>query len=365
MTNTDKVRNSSVEILRIVAMFFIIMSHYCVHNGLDRNGISFGFNKALLSWGTLGNLGVIIFVMITGFFMCRSKLKLQSVFRTAFATWFYSVVFFAVAMLAGDEPFSVKAVLKAFFPVSTSQYWFVSAYFALLLFVPFINKLISVLTRRHFFALNCIMVIMWSVLPTFTDKAFYSNELTSFVMYYMLGAYISLYPDSFFAKKSRCAVITVGSFVSVILWSAAVNFGGNAVHLFVRELNWYSRSSLFMIAAALSLLALFLKLRISSRFINTLASCTFGVYLIHENSYVRPFLWQTLFRVENFKNSPWLLLHMVGSVAAVFLLCSAVEYLRKKLVEKPVMKLYSKAEASLTDSRLYADICTYINKKLG
>ena len=364
MANINKVRNSSVELLRIVAMVFIVMSHYCVHNGMDRNEITFGFNNALLSWGALGNLGVIIFVMITGFFMCRSKLKLQSVFRTAFATWFYSVVLFAVAMLSDSNSVSVKTAIKSFLPISSSHYWFVSAYFALLLFVPFINKLISVLTRRQFFAVNCIMVIMWAVLPTFTDKTFYSNELTAFVMYYMLGAYISIYPDAFFAKKSGCAVMAAGSLAAAMLQSAATLFGESAVPLFVRELNWYSRSSLFMIIAAVSMLAFFSKLCISNRFINTLASCTFGVYLIHENIFVRPFLWQTLFRVEDFKNSPWMLVHMIGSVAAVFLLCSAVEYVRRNIVEKPVMKLYSKAEALFKDSGIYRKISTYINNKL-
>ncbi len=362
MTNIKRVRNSSVELLRIIAMLFIVTSHYCVHSGIDRSELTFGFNKVMLGWGTVGNLGVIIFVMITGYFMCRSTLKLKSVFRVAFATWFYSIVFFVLAMLLGGESFSLKAVLRAFLPITASQYWFVSSYLALMLFVPFINKLISVLTRRQFLALNCIMVIMWSVFPTFVNREFYSNELTSFLMYYMLGAYMSLYPDLFFVKKSVCAVFAVASLVVAMLWSAAVQFDGVAVPSFLRELNWYSRNSLFMIFPALMLLALFSKLKINSRFINILGSCTFGVYLIHENRYVRSFLWQNLFNAEEFKDSPLLILHMAVCVAAVFVLCSAVEYLRKLLIEKNILKLYSRLSEHLLNSRLFRKINEYTDK---
>lgn len=32
---SNKARNSSIEILRIIAMLFIVMSHYSVHGALD------------------------------------------------------------------------------------------------------------------------------------------------------------------------------------------------------------------------------------------------------------------------------------------------------------------------------------------
>ena len=209
------------------------------------------------------------------------------------------------------------------------------------------------------------MVIMWSVFPTFVNRVFYSNELTAFAMYYMLGAYIRIYPDSFFAKKSRCAVLAAGSLAAAMLWSAAVIFGGNTVPSLICEVNWYSRNSLFMILTALSLLALFSQLNINSRLINAVGGCTFGVYLIHENEYVRSFLWHTLFKVESFKDSPWMILHMAACAAAVFAVCSVVEYVRKMLVEKYVMNIYSMAETYFVNSRFCRKINAYIERKIG
>ena len=58
-------RNSSIELLRIVAMLFIVLSHLCVHNGVDVNALPYSFNKIFLQCGILGNIGVNVFVIIT------------------------------------------------------------------------------------------------------------------------------------------------------------------------------------------------------------------------------------------------------------------------------------------------------------
>ena len=63
--NDSKKRNSSLELLRILAMLFIVISHYSVHGGFNLNSINLLFNKVFLQVSTLGNLGVNIFVLIS------------------------------------------------------------------------------------------------------------------------------------------------------------------------------------------------------------------------------------------------------------------------------------------------------------
>lgn len=64
-----KVRNSNIEILRIISMLFIVISHYTVHNGVINASLPLGINRTLLEITTLGNIGVILFVIISGYFM--------------------------------------------------------------------------------------------------------------------------------------------------------------------------------------------------------------------------------------------------------------------------------------------------------
>ncbi|MBP3920714.1 MAG: acyltransferase family protein [Bacilli bacterium] len=63
-----KERNSNLEILRIISMIFIVISHWNVHSGL-KDAINVNFvNQFIINNTVLGNIGVIIFFMITGYF---------------------------------------------------------------------------------------------------------------------------------------------------------------------------------------------------------------------------------------------------------------------------------------------------------
>lgn len=68
-----KIRNSNLEILRIVSMILIIVHHYVVHGQFEWSN-TITTNKILLEVLSLGGkLGVNCFVLITGYFMVQSK----------------------------------------------------------------------------------------------------------------------------------------------------------------------------------------------------------------------------------------------------------------------------------------------------
>lgn len=69
-TIVQKQRDSKVEILRIIAMIFIVCSHYAAHgctHALDIISTDF-WGGTLLQFLTLGNLGVNLFMAIFGYF---------------------------------------------------------------------------------------------------------------------------------------------------------------------------------------------------------------------------------------------------------------------------------------------------------
>ena len=68
-----KVRNSNIELIRIISMLFIVVSHYTVHNGVDNTTLSLGINRFLLEITTLGNIGVILFVLISGYYLIEQR----------------------------------------------------------------------------------------------------------------------------------------------------------------------------------------------------------------------------------------------------------------------------------------------------
>ncbi len=68
-------RSSNIELLRIASMFMIILFHFSVHGAWPESGpLASDVAVEMLSFG--GKLGVNCFVLITGYFMVRSQLKI-------------------------------------------------------------------------------------------------------------------------------------------------------------------------------------------------------------------------------------------------------------------------------------------------
>lgn len=73
-TQTNKIpRNSSIELLRIITMFFITICHFATHGNFhfEENSMSImKFWWYFIEMG--GNFGVNVFVLISGYFLIKS-----------------------------------------------------------------------------------------------------------------------------------------------------------------------------------------------------------------------------------------------------------------------------------------------------
>jgi hypothetical protein len=101
-----------------------------------------------------------------------------------------------------------------------------------------------------------------------------------------------------------------------------------------------------------------------SRFINTVAASAFGVLLIHANSdYMRQWLWGDLLDNVRAYSSPYLALHAVGSVIAVYVICTVIDLLRIRLIERPFFVLWDKAWGGISSwyKRIESKLCAKLN----
>lgn len=74
---TRKKRNINIELLRILSMLLIVYHHYSVHSSWIFHN-SFSKRTALINIiGNFGKIGVIIFVLITGYFILSKDLVLK------------------------------------------------------------------------------------------------------------------------------------------------------------------------------------------------------------------------------------------------------------------------------------------------
>ena len=109
------VRQSNIELLRIVAMFFIIAYH-CVCNSTLWLELDFAHPSAksilVQLWGMWGKTGINVFVLISGYFMCVSHLTVKRYVKLLAELLFYGIATYLVLCYLGIERFSCLAIFK-------------------------------------------------------------------------------------------------------------------------------------------------------------------------------------------------------------------------------------------------------------
>ena len=86
-----------------------------------------------------------------------------------------------------------------------------------------------------------------------------------------------------------------------------------------------------------------------SKFINIIAASTFGVLMIHANSDImRQWLWKDTLHNAQMYMSSYFVIHMIGCTFCIFVICTVIDMLRIKLLERPFMKWVDK-KIQITD----------------
>jgi len=100
------------------------------------------------------------------------------------------------------------------------------------------------------------------------------------------------------------------------------------------------------------------------KIINLIGASTFGVLLIHDNIYVRNYLWESLFKNASFANSGYLTIYEIIVVFVVFSICIAIDMLRIYLLEKPFFKLLDKItnKQDIKDFKIYKTFDNLLQK---
>lgn len=149
-----------------------------------------------------------------------------------------------------------------------------------------------------------------------------------------------MYPHKMFdSKKIWGSVSLLSSVLCIVSIVIMAYVKPDQVFFFVMDCN-----KILALVTGISWFMFFKNIKIRySKFINAVASTTFGVLLIHANSdFMRQWLWQdTLKNLEVFSTN-WVYLHALLSILGIFILCSIIDFIRQKLIEKPFMKWWDK-----------------------
>ena len=336
-------RNTSIELLRIISMIMIMFHHFAYHGNFEWN-----FNEVKLPhlWYDFilmgGKVGVDIFVLISGYFLIENTEKLfqpKKLLKFWGQVVFYSIMTYLLSVMLRLNAFEIKQLIKVCLPITYPGWWFASTYFMLYLIHPFLNKLLHGLSKTEYQYLILMMVLCWSIIPTATTQLFESNSLLWFVTLYGIAGYVNLYGGN--QKLQSKHYFSLYFMVLIITYTVSTTFlflGTKKEEWSTHAIDFFEIERLPILLMAITLFMGFVTLKMNyHKWINMIASATFGVYLIHDSSYIRYYLWTNIFKINQYQDSTFLILYSILVVFILYVSCTMIDLIRKKLVEKPYM----------------------------
>ena len=321
-------------------MLLIVAHHYVVNSGvLDvMYQHSLSVNSILLFlFGMWGKIGINCFVLITGYFMCKSNITVKKFLKLVLEVEFYRVVIYLIFIASGYESFSLTGVVKAILPITSIGTNFTGCYLVFYLYIPFLNILVRNMSEKQHLALLGLVFFTYIFMGTLPKFDVTMNYVSWFICLYFIAAYVRLYPKKVFEKAKLWGVCTTVLAILCILSVLCCVWVGARIDKQIALYFVTDSNTILAVCIGVSSFLFFKNLKIKqSRVINTIAASTFGVLMIHANSdTMRKWLWQTVLNVRGafFSEPSLLILHAILSVLGVFTVCVIIDQIRIRTVE--------------------------------
>lgn len=362
MEQQTKQRDTNFELLRIISMLMIITLHFFIFGKItDKmpiNSLNYYISYFLKYAFTIA---VNLYVMISGYYLVKSKIKIKRIIKLELEIIFYTVGIYLVLLVLGQIEFNLIEFEKMFIPITTNQYWFMTAYMGLYILIPFINKLANSLSKKQYLALIIILTILLSLVKTINPEngVFEANNgygLCWVVFVYLLAGYIRLHLKKDFKTYNLLTVYFSMIFIQIIIRQLCEISTWYIAKEYLKISLTYT--PIYILIESVAVFLIFRKINIKNKIINkcilAISPLTLGVYLIHEQNYLRHILWDKILRPSNYINGGNLLIILIVDITLIFSVCCIIEKLRQI-----IFKLLGKTRIIKAIS---ADIDRVINK---
>lgn len=283
-------RNSSLELLRILAIVGVMTLHY---NDISNEAIVEGSiaQYYVMLTNCLSSCSVNVFVLISAFFLCTSnKRKISKISELIIQFVLFRVGNYIMLVGVNKSDFSFNTFINIILPVN----YFIILYSVLYVISPYINVLINELSYKQLKKLTVLLVCLFSletwlvdILYRVSDKPYdglstvglmgSQNGFTivNFVLLYFIGTYIRMN----FEKINEIKFMNViGLLIIILLIMYNMIFIEKWLGVDLAVLNY---NNPFVIVYAVLIVVLFMKLSIKSKIINELAKASFTCFIIH------------------------------------------------------------------------------------
>ena len=327
-----KVRNSNFELLRIVAMFFIVTYHIIAKTTMGEY-----VSSPYLSMVTMPlHIGVICFLLITGYY--GVELSLKKIVNLGGVTIFYNVLVYLVYSIIVED-FSLLRFGASFFPICLNpDLWFIRTYILFLLCTPVINYWLKNTTKEIRLLTLVSLAFMSLYVGCFgNDDSFQEGKnVVNFCFLYVVGN--ELHQREFIKDFKMSSLLFSYVVLNVVVCLATYFLTNTSFFPFFKELVWYYDSPLLILNAVL-LFMVFEQIKVQSIVLNNIAKSVFPIYLIHANLYTGRVLWPYV----NSYVEPEYSLSLICFIALIIMfLCIAIDKLLVLFYKRMIELIYNK-----------------------
>lgn len=264
-----KQRESNFELLRLFAMFCIIVYHLLGVIWHDDDAHSHGL---LIALQTPFHIGVPLFVMISGYFGIRASWR--GVLKILVPMFIYYVPIALVSNYV--EGGDIKDYIHSLMFLSQTEYWFVQTYLWLFAFSPAINLYIKDINLKKRITIIGVLAFITMYVGNFGNDPYVMDgkDVIHFILLYIIGDTLHEYRN-IWENISWKKILTIYLLLNVAVtvsyfWkqSICVNF-------------FFPYNSIGIIINSILAFILFGKIKLVSSKINYMAASSFVVYLVH------------------------------------------------------------------------------------
>ncbi|MBU3878704.1 acyltransferase [Faecalicatena sp. AGMB00832] len=350
-------RKSNIELIRIFAIIIITLSHLAWNTTVLLNE---GINNIIGDCFVIGGrIGVNIFILITGYFLCLQQRRFKSILKLWLQIFFYSIILYIISILLFHDSINITEFITYLLPVIFKKWWYASAIIGLYLIIPILNLLILQMSKNTHRLVLVVSTFMQVIIPTITNQETFYSDLCWFVYIYFIAAYIRKYFEREIEKwkSKKQIIIFLAIFTWILIFLSIIIMGklGNYWGIFKRAQYYFASNTSFfaLLDGILWFIAALTIKDISNNFVNTIAKHTFAVYLIQSHPFFNKHIYD-YFNSIVFSATFWL----QGFAYIVFLFICAfiMDSIKEPTVEKMINKMEKRKAYKKLEKILNYDI---------
>lgn len=269
--------------------------------------------------------------------MINRQVKYKKIIILLATMFFYSWVILIFVYIFMPQLCSVKLMFNSLIPIFVGENWFVSCYIIFFAFVPFINKFLGMIDKKIYEKFLIVAFGFYIFLPFLRMQTFMKEApILLFVLVYAIGGYLRLYFMEKITLTYHKQYIRNTVFILTMILSSILMLEITAIfvhkNILVTKATYISH--LFDIPLAIMIFLSFATMKpFFNKYVNIVAGTVLGVYLLHENMFLRRIIWDYIFPNVDYITSNWYILFYAIKVVAIFVICSVIDLLRKRYIE--------------------------------